>query len=1570
MSMGLDIMCKVSKLLDDISQFANVVVSDALIAEVEGLVALAVTLQGCANHASMATAILLYVRKFMDKSLTATVTQYIRDIFEYESQSSLDYSEMNRDWLQLVRDARDNWELARNNRLFSHFSKLLGLVVTLGLCNASDVTFTICDYKLWEPDMRVVHGSAMDVADAALQTVAFFVENFSLCYIEQSLKPLLRSDRAAAELDTEYALIISWWGLVKNGNLKKVAGASDNEFDRRLETLCTKLRNLLGTTNSFEKKLIQDKFIRLLEIKNDFVTAKMGSGVREAPFVLCLFGGSSQGKTTCGDQMLDALLVSAGLSTAKTNRCTYNASDKFMSNWTTDKEVLVIDDFANDRPEFVERAPTRILIDMCNNQPYYVNKADLGSKGSVFAEPKILLMNTNVKDLNAKQYSNCPYSVQRRVHVHITVEAKPQFQIIVDGRPQGVDPNKVAEHYQRTGIQPVFDDIWDLTLESAVQPPRLDIVASYAPLMYRGKPLVKVSFSTAIQFMIEAFHKHELAQQHIIARMKARQQGDALVRCSHPGCRQLKGYCDLHDNLPDSTDSGSQLVIAASTTNDQSPVSTENENQWGELVTKSAKRSWNIVTDRITDDIFGFGGKLESYTTLALLTSAKYFARRWDWINLIPTPWIRNEKFRSMIAFFDNGRIRRNYTICMTAYCFSAGAMLYGTRNSKSELKCVLYGYTALLGITAQKSIVQLVHKRYDRELLRRNSIAPAMQQLRDKHVGRLCKAAGIVGALYTLSKIYKNWRGMRSQGSLEPKTMRDVQERDAETNVWTETCVRVLPSADKVGATREQMSAIVSKNLVYGTICANGKNYMVNGLFIKSNIVVIPNHCFFHDTLDVTFRKENPEKCGGKFAVILSKSHSYNVSGTDLSVCYSSSGGSFKDISCYFPDEVFPDHEFDLIWRGKDGKLIRGAGLAKQEITANQDCSFNGYSYKSLSIDTFKGMCGAPIMSRQRCLITGLHLGGVTGTPRGCSGILLRSQIDDAISKVKSFEGVIVSGSAERFESQVLGVKLLTGKGLHPKSPLNWMPNDSQVEYYGSCPGMSSFRSDVKTTLISENVMDVMDSPNIFGPPVQEPSWFGWQKCLENLAVPALPYAPDLLIIAVRDYKEDMLLIFKSNLWKNTKPLTDHENLCGIPGRKFMDAIKLDTSIGYPLTGKKRNFVTELPPTKDKPNNRVLDKVIMDEILRCENCYRLGNRAYPIAKACKKDEVLSKPKCRIFYGNAISLTWLIRKYFLPILRVMQMNPLVSECAVGVNSHGPEWDELYKHIVTYGENRLIGGDYGKYDQKLPSQLIFAALRIMIDFARECDYSQEDLNIMEAMTGDIVYALIAYNGDLLGLTEGTHISGNSLTVIINGICGSLNLRCFFYNQYPVKRFEHRMKFRDCVKLITYGDDNIGSVRKGVDKFTIKGASEFLFKYGQTYTMPDKESELSDFLPLKEFEFLKRKSVYHERLGHYVGALVEKSCFKMLHCYLRSKGSPLSEEFACAVNIDTALSEWFNHGEEVYEHRRSQLKEVADKSNIRHFCEKLDLSYSDRVDIWKQKYIKDDYVMYNEPDGFET
>jgi len=445
-------------------------------------------------------------------------------------------------------------------------------------------------------------------------------------------------------------------------------------------------------------------------------------------------------------------------------------------------------------------------------------------------------------------------------------------------------------------------------------------------------------------------------------------------------------------------------------------------------------------------------------------------------------------------------------------------------------------------------------------------------------------------------------------------------------------------------------------------------------------------------------------------------------------------------------------------------------------------------------------------------------------------------------------------------------------------------------------------------------------------------------------------------LEIAIRDYKEPLLALFHNKLWNDARPLTDQENLCGIPGKKFMDAIKLNTSVGFPLTGPKRDYIIELEPTEEWPNNRELESVLTDEIDRIEACYKRGERGYPIAKACKKDEILTKDKCRIFYGNALSLTFLIRKYYLPLLRVLQMNPLTSECAVGINSHGPEWEEFHQHATKFGMDRLFGGDYGKYDQKLPSQLIFAALRVLIDCARICNYSEEDLRVMEAMSGDIVYAYIAFNGDLIGLTEGTHISGNSLTVIINGICGSLNLRCFFYTQYPAEDFESRMNFRENVAIMTYGDDNIGSVKEGVDKFTIKECSKFLDDYGQTYTMPDKESELLDYLPQDEFEFLKRHSVYHPKLGVHVGALMDTSIYKSLHCFMRGKNCVDTPEAACAINIDGSLREWFNHGEEKYEAQRLLMQQVANRADISHMCTGLNLSYSDRAADWVAQYQK--------------
>lgn len=1537
----IDLLSQMFEPLRDFARFAGINLSDDLLAEIEGIVALFVCVQNTSNVMGALSSIFLYIRRYYDKSVCTQAISYINDLFEVTPQSGFEVEEVP-EWLKMMRNIRDNWSLCKDNQFFGHVSKMLGLLVCLGLCRVSDVTFSIKEFKVFEPDMAVIHGDAFNVLDAVFGTITFFVEGMYASFKAGSLKPLILSSHASLEIDEEFSRVTMWWELVKNGNLQRVEGVCDNEFDKRLETLATRLKNMLSTKlGTFEKRMIQDKFTRLLRIKNDFVVLKISSGVRKSPFAIELFGKSNQGKTTYGDQILEALLRSANLPTGNEHRATYNASDKFMSNWKTSNVVLTIDDMANDKARFVERPPTRVIVDVCNNQPFYANMADLDSKGKVFVEPAIVLVNTNVKTLDAKVYSNCPYSIQRRMHAVITVTAKKEFCLLVDGESQGVDSTKIREFHRKNGYEPTFDDIWVLTVERARDPGELHLEADYVPIEFRGKKLVNCDFGTVIQYLIEAFHEHNDSQNFILE--SKRKRGKNVTICDVDGCRQIRGYCDLHDKLE------KQFGY-----------------EFGDKILDSGYQAYDIVSRRVCGDMYGSSTAVEGVVSMALLTAAKRFAKHWDWMTMVPTPWLNNPKFVKALAICDYTKLKRRYvarsclmwTTCLAAMGLSVKKL---DRSASAPISVALFSAC----FTRQKAMADIVQKGYRKELLHRNTISPMMKELRDKHVEGICKSIAIVGALYTMARVYRRWTAMNEQGSLEPRTQEEVDARDSEVNPWTSVVTRPLPFAEKSKCTTaERLANTVQKNMVYGSVVINSERVlMVNGLFVKSNVVVIPSHYFEVDTLDVTFRKSNPNAAGGKFATRLSRKSSYRIPNTDLMVCYSANGGSFKDLTEWFPLDNLPEHHFTMLWRAKDGNLKEAVGLADPKLTSNGVCDFVGGEYKNLSINTFRGLCGAVMISHgSGSSISGLHLGGKENTPRGCYGVITQNMLRDACENLRKCEGTLLTGTAEKFEPHILGVTVLTGQELHPKSPLNYMPENSQIEYYGSCVGMTTSRSDVKVTLISEHVMDVTGQPNIWRAPKMFPQWYGWQTCLENMAVPALPYSHELLDLCVRDYKSALIPIFKLNLWKHSKPLTDHENLCGIPGKKFMDAIKLNTSIGYPLTGEKRRFVTELEPTEERPNNRELDDVIMVEIKRCEDCYRRGERAFTIAKACKKDEVLAKEKCRIFYGNPIALTWLIRKYFLPILRVMQMNPLDAECAVGINCHGPEWQEMYNHVTKFGEHRLLGGDYGKYDQKLPSQLIIAALRIMIDFASLCDYSKDDLAIMEAMAGDIVYSLIAFNGDLIGLTEGTHISGNSLTVVINGICGSLNQRAYFYSKYPAKDFDSRTPFREVVSLITYGDDNGGSVREGFNDFTIKGLSEFLKSYGQTYTMPDKTSELRDFLPIEDFEFLKRANKYCPEKDCMVGALQESSIFKMLHCYLRPKGCVDSEQLACAKNIDTALREWSSHGREVYEKRRKEMSNVAEKSGLKPLCTQLDVTYEEIVDRWHEKYSKD-YKLYD-------
>jgi hypothetical protein len=1540
---GLETINTISSCISNLSKISDINLPDYIVSEIESLIALFFVLRETTSVAQFSSAVFLYVKTHStNKSVCLTVTKYLQEVFNEDSFNQQS-EESTPSWLNTLHNVQENWNLCKGNRAFKQLSKLLGVLVILGLCDASKLTFNIAGFKLFDAQLLEKHMTALDVADALLCTVTFFAEGMYKCFQQGSIRPLLVNDHAALELDEEFTLLVSYWTLVKNGNLERVMNVTDHEFGRRIDSLKLKLSNLTTTVCGLDRKLVNDKLAKIMSIKNDLITLKISSGIRKAPFAFEAFGKSSQGKTTFCEQMIDALLTSAGLPCGKEQRCTMNASDKFMSNWTSDKTVAIIDDFANGKSSFVEKPPTEAIIQMCNNAMAYAPKAELESKGKCFIEPELLCVTTNKKDLDAYTYSNCPFSVQRRMNLVITVKCKDQFQRKdAKGKSRGVDSTKVREHYtddKGNYKPPLIDDIWEITIEQAVEPSNLLSVAAYEVIEWRGKPMRNVSALIAINCAIDHFHLHRKDQQSIIDANSVR--SEKLKLCSTPGCRFLCGMCPLGHKEPP--------CVAVKET----PIVKPKGPQFGLQTAIALECVRQKVVNRVTYESESLLGRCEGVITKTLYKQCDSFLTSWNWLCILPADIIEHKYFQVFAIWCYSDVLKRKHNQTL----WSMWTLIL--------ILCYFYPLASLLfilfGIYQHVYAMSKIKANMINELKKRNGTLPLIiKRTRDNYAKEICATVAGLGALYACAKIYRQWKSLQPiQGSLEPKTEAEIKQRDTQLNVWAEVKKQLLPVNHTVATTTwNQLDTLMEKNLVYGSVNKGDKTLMCNLLFIKSNLVLIPNHYFGHendeyvDTLSVTCYKQNATSIGGSFTTRLDKSSSYLVPNTDLRLCYSSTGGSFKDITKYFPSAAPGDQPFQMSWRRKDGSVIKSVGRTHERVTTNTVATFLGGDYFNLSMNTFPGLCGATLVSQTKNpLILGVHVGGHAGRPEGCFCLLTSEQIEEALPQIRKAEGVLLTGEMGNFTPQILGVEVLTDKPLHYKSALNYLPEGSQLQYFGSCIGQTTARTDVKKTLISDIVTEVTGSENVYGPPKLSPEWYGYQLCLANASLPGKPFPHDLLSQSVKDYKEPLLSLIKTDMWNGATPLTDHENVCGKIGVKFIDAINLSTSIGFPLTGPKNEYIIELEPTADKPNNREFAPLIMTEIKRCEDLYANGQRVMSIAKACKKDEVVvtSKNKCRIFYGNPIALTFLVRKYFLPILRFLQMNPLKSECAVGINCHGPEWEDLYQFVMTHGEKRIFGGDYGKYDQKLPSQLLLASIRILIDLARECNYTQRDLDIMEAMAGDIVYALIAFNGDLIGLSSGTHISGNSLTVILNGISGSLNLRNFFYTKYP-----YTVSFRDAASMVTYGDDNIGSVSPDYPDFNIKACAEFLATYGQIYTMPDKESALSPYLAEGEFEFLKRESIHHPRLGRHLGALDLKSIYKSLHCYMRPKKHPLTPEQACALNIDTAMRELFNHGKDTYESQRVLMTQIANKAEIEHMCTMLRLSYEDRVADWYTKY----------------
>lgn len=1388
------------------------------------------------------------------------------------------------DWLEMLKTSYTNWQMVVQSSSFNRISTVVSVCTALGMLKHTKLKIGSRALSLFSTSNLKVHHSAVDLIDAVLSTVVHFYERSFVFFRTQDWRVFFVDNEEASAFDDEYFALLKIHDFAIVGDLESRCGVTDDQYVDRLTSLIDKARVAYKKLSVGFEKKIYFDRLTKLQAMDVEFEMRRSHGGLREAPLGILVFGPSSVGKSSVVNILNASLLSCFNLGGMERVVTINDIEKHESTMRSNVVSVIIDDVANTSSQFVQNSPTERIIRYVNNIISTANMAEVELKGRVQIRPKILFATSNVWDVGAHTYSEEPVSVLRRMSIIITVKVRPEYQIRATS---GLSSDMLDT--AKITSDDVIQDLWLFDVKRCV-----------------GIPDPRKGSRRPDQIHME-FHEFEgknLENTDIFTLIRFVNSFYAVHTRQQK--RLVRGANKLY----------SEISICG-TCRGAKCVCMMDQQSGFDVFQPQVERA--ILLYKCGIDYYG-GLRVRSY-------------QAWRFFQLFVN-WRHFLQLYKPTVFMG----------CYTVFCLLLALTNY------TSVAFVLW----LFAFIAYCELVYALYCDATSYTLQLPNLSAIFSNLELRHMRSCLVVGSIITTLYTMCKSWRAARRFSAQGNLQPTTYEDVVERDEEASDWSKVYIAPLPVSHKsMTTTHSQFRKMLENNLCH--IRTDGGSEM-NILFVRSNLGLVPGHMLDqHPTKKVkgelicTFTRMSSSYTRGTFRARLSRTYSYSIPNIDVRVVWVPNAPSFKDITAYLP--LFHGTALNAALLKKDS-----GGEVRQSLVRAKPQG-NTFDY-DLDYPTYYGLCGAVLYSLgTSSTILGIHVAGVTGQVHGRAACVLQRDITAAEEYLHSVPGYCGAVSEGTMPTKIYEKQFFVGAEIHPKDPVNYLDSGSTIECYGSVIGRSTARSEVCVTPISQWVTIHTGVANEYGPPkFKGPNgsqpWHPWREALNVSGQTTIGLPGDLLSKCVEDYRRPLLDLLTDQSWwkKELIPLTEIQNVSGIDGRKFIPPIALNTSVGYPLTGTKQKYVIDVDDHGEHMCPRNVDPIFWNEAYRMEELYMHGERAYPIFKGCLKDEPTktTKDKVRVFQACPLAFQLLVRKYYLPILRFLAMNPLVSECAIGINAHGPEWDQLVRHVCKYGDTHILAGDYKKYDLTMSPQIMFASFSIYIDIARECGYTERDLRIMEALATDVCYPVIAYNGTLVSFL-GTQPSGQPLTAALNSTAGSLLVRGGYFSLVP-----HAPPFRERVSLITYGDDNEGSVHENVrEYFNHRKFSNFLSTIGLEYTMPDKRSVAVDFLKHDQVDFLKRRSRFSEELQHFVAPLDENSIFKSLHTVVRS--SALSLEEQSAQNIDNALREWYYHGREIYRVRLIQMRSVARDAGIAHLCTHLNKHFDYWTEEWLYKYM---------------
>jgi ABC-type oligopeptide transport system ATPase subunit len=1529
---------------DMISSFTSFVASenvpdaDAWISYIENILLYAWHLKKAEGPTDILVATMSYIKMCTSKSITMTILKVIEGLLN-KNDEPLGSNALSGD--SVVR----GWDAFRANPIFNKISYLISAAMSVSACSIKKIEWNPCGFEFISIEAMKEQAKAVDVIDAVLRTFTWMMETGYKCITTRSLVPLLFGDQKMRDFQETCDYVLAHQTSYLSGN-----GGDLGPFEKKVDDCLHTISEMKKTRpDTATAHWLQQKYAELVLLKEKIVGKHRNTAQRPAPFGVGITGSSGIGKTTLGTLTMKVTLEASGFEYDEKRIITEDQNDKYDSLVTSDIIGIFNDDVGQSKKEFTSKSVAGAAVKRVNNVPAQAVKAELHEKNCVFYRHIVDIMTSNFSNYNMHWFSDTPQAGLRR-YVHVRARVLEKYRV-----PGGVALN--TDHPDLDDGE-VIHDVWNLDIEECLvfesktgtdsyKFQIMTVTALDGEKIY-CKDLNLKQYLKAIAALAKRHREKQLRNMEDVKRLakvvvcKTTFIPEQLCDCTK--CIEKRAIVPVSVDKPLKACGLEEVIINAGSRAIRNYI----ESWWApvrfanslvgytpinKMATKQLTQEFShILRDEVTP--------LMVAVTPEWLFQTKIFQRSVDF-------WQRSAALYSV----------KKHLKAVNIACPLAMIAAYASKKKRTSL--VIAGLQMVMNYVLwshYRARIRVIKEEYQK----RRDVVPSYAK--EWMESNAVKGTLAVVATGVMIKFLMMWNRNRVK-NLEANSSLSV-DSIAKTESWFGslfkfTTTKASAKGDTTGVMSDDMvKAFKKNNLFFAEFTfSDGRKAATNIFFPRKNVAIIPYHVYFKGSkitretpnMDIrvkVFRHDSEAggihefRCDSSTSVV-SKQHDMvmlwtpkcpdYIDRSDWLVSDRPKGSGY----CHFVCKTRNDVENERVYV-----------TYKNQQHADWEGVFWGGRYQT-SIAKPGTCMGLLLADVKKPSIVGFHIAG--SDSEGSMQTLTHSEYTVLLKALEQQPSVLLSSQAVAIPKEQYGRPLLVSDKPHPKSmAAKLKPEDSAI-VLGSTRLRTKQRSEVEQSILSDNVAKYFGVPNKWGPPKLEPNWAAYNANLEHIINPGDMFPPKLLERARRDWvdplKDAMREFVKSD---EVRPLTLKESILGINGKRFLDALPMETSMGFPIFGPKKRWFEEIREG-EKLIDRIPHEDVQKELDRLHDAWMRGERGYPVTSATLKDEPTEQTstKVRVFQASCVAMSIWIRTYFLPIARFLQFHPVLAESAVGINAFGTQWQDLIDAATRFNKEMLLALDHSKFDVRMNCQVTIAVWRSFLELAEVAGYDKQSLYVMKMMLNDITNPLIDFNGTLL-LAMSMNTSGNNLTVNVNGCANSLYIRMAFFTCYTDEQ-----SFRACVAIITYGDDLIGSVAPQFRKFTFRFIKKFLAEFGLKITPPTKTEEEMDYLPFEEADFLKRTSNYIPDIDRSIGRLCKDSIFKSLHVNLRSKNATKREvAISC---IDGAMHEMFAHGKEEFLDFQSKMMLV---------CKEVDLtvpsvtaSWDERVQHWLSKYCPD-------------